>query len=399
MVGETLEDRISGFDHHDPAVAEGVNSFLAELRAGCPVARSDRYGGFWVVTKQDDIREVGKNGGTYSAAVQGLGAVVLVPDSENVRAPLFESDPPLHAGWRAALTEYFTPAAAASHEPFIRAVTEQVVGEVADRGHCEVVGDLAARIPSLVIAEVMGVPRERQQELATWARDLVTATSEQAARHAAGGLADFLRREIAERRARPDGRDVLTAVVHASPGGVPASDEEVLKYSFLMVSAGFLTTVDAISSLMLQLARDPEMRRTVTGNRDLVPALLEEIVRHESPVTATGRTVRAETTLGGVALHPGDRLLLTWGSGCRDEEHVTDPDEFRLDRQERIFTLGWGAGVHRCLGMHLALLELGIVINAFLTAIPEFELAPGTTPSRTYGVLRGVRNLHIRWPT
>ncbi|KJK43648.1 hypothetical protein UK23_32425 [Lentzea aerocolonigenes] len=397
-MGESLKDRIRGFDHHDQAVVPTIHELLAELRSGCPVARSEAYDGFYVVSKQDDIVTVAKDGETFSAAVQGLGAVAMVPDAESTRAPLFESDPPVHSGWRDVLQRFFTPPAVRAHEPFIRQVTDQVVDEVAPRGRCEVVGELAARIPSLVIAEVMGVPRERQHELAALARDLVAPTSVEDAHRAGAGLVEFLRNEIAERRDRPDQTgDVLSAVVHAEVDGRTATDAELLKYAFLMVSAGFLTTVDTISSLMLQLAGDPATRRQVTADRTLVPRLIEEIVRHESAVAATGRTVLAETTLGGVDLRPGDRLLLAWGSGTRDEQYVDDPADFRLDRQQRGRDLGWGSGVHRCLGMHLARLELGIVFDKILTAIPEFEVEPGTEPERTYGVLRGVRHLHLKW--
>lgn len=399
MVGDSVQDRIRSFDHHDPAVAPTIHTTLAELREAHPVARSDAYDGFYLVTKQDDIVAVAKDGQTFSAAVQGLGAVTMVPDAETTRAPLFESDPPVHSAWRKILHDYFTPPAVRAHEQFIRQVTDRVVDELAPRGGCEVVGDLAARIPSLVIAEVMGVPLERQDELAALTRNLVVPPSGPDAPRPGDGLVEFLRDEIAERRDREDQHDVLTAIVHAEVDGRPATDAELLKYAFLMISAGFLTTVDTISSLMLQLARDPGTRRGVAEDRALLPALIEEAVRHESAVAATGRTVLAETTLGGVALQPGDRLLLAWGSGCRDEQYVDDPDAFRLDRQQRGRDLGWGAGVHRCLGMHLARLELGIVFDKILTTIGEFEVAPGTEPTRTYGVLRGVRNLHLTWPT
>ncbi|SER51028.1 Cytochrome P450 [Lentzea xinjiangensis] len=398
MVGESLKDRVRSFDHHDQSVVPTIHTLLAELRQGCPVARSEAYDGFYVVSRQDDIVTVAKDGETFSAAVQGLGAVAMVPDAETTRAPLFESDPPVHTGWRNVLQGFFARPAVRAHEQFIREVTDQVIDEVAPRGRCEVVGDIAARIPSVVIAEVMGVPRHRQQELARLARDLVAPASVQDAHRAGAGLVEFLRGEIAERRDREDtGGDVLTAVVHAEVDGRRATDAELLKYAFLMVSAGFLTTVDTISSLMLQLAEDPATRRRVVADRTLVPALIEEIVRHESAVAATGRTVLAETTLGGVDLHPGDRLLLAWGSGTRDERYVDDPATFRLDRQQRGRDLGWGSGVHRCLGMHLARLELGIVFDKVLTAMPEFEVEPGTVPERTYGVLRGVRHLNLRW--
>jgi cytochrome P450 len=386
------------FDHHDPGVVDGIHDTLAEARTRCPVARSEAYGGFYVVSKQDDIAAVAKDGTTFSAAVRGLGAVALVPDAENTIAPLFESDPPEHTGVRNILQKFFARNAVGAHEEFISQVTEQVVNEVAPRGRCEVVSDLAARIPSVVIAEVMGVPRTRHHELGILVRGLVAPTSVQDAHRAGAGLVEFLRREIAERRDREDHQaDVLTAIVHAVVGGRPASDAELLKYAFLMVSAGFLTTTDTISSLMLQLALDPVTRRKVTENRALIPDLIEEAVRHESAVAATGRTVLAPTTLNGVDLFPGDRLLLVWGSGCRDEQYVDDPAEFQLDRKRQGRDLGWGAGVHRCLGMHLARLELGIVMDRILTAIPEFTLEPGATPERTYGTLRGVRHLRLAW--
>lgn len=387
------------FDHHDPGVVDGIHDTLAAARGRCPVARSEAYGGFYVVSRQDDIAAVAQDGTRFSAAVRGLGAVALVPDAENTIAPLFESDPPQHTGVRAILQKFFARNAVRAHAQFITQVTEQVVGEVAPRGRCEVVSDLAARIPSIVIAEVMGVPRERQHELAALARDLVAPMSVQDAHRAGAGLVEFLRREIAERRDRRDHQaDVLTAIVHAVVGGRRASDAELLKYGFLMVSAGFLTTTDTISSLMLQLAVDPATRRKVAENRALIADLIEEAVRHESAVAATGRTVLAPSTLGGVDLVPGDRLLLAWGSGCRDEQYVDNPAEFRLGRTRQGRDLGWGAGVHRCLGMHLARLELGIVFDTILTALPEFAVEHGTTPERTYGTLRGVRHLHLTWP-
>jgi cytochrome P450 len=103
------------------------------------------------------------------------------------------------------------------------------------------------------------------------------------------------------------------------------------------------------------------------------------------------------TRIGEVDLRPGERLLLLWGSGNRDEDGVDDGAEFRLGRG-RGRQLGWGAGVHRCLGRHLARLELRVVFEELLAAIPEFELEPGTEPERTFGVLRGVRALPVRWP-
>jgi cytochrome P450 len=311
---------------------------------------------------------------------------------------LFETDLPAHAEWRKVLQPFFTPAAVHEHEPFITRLTKGIIDELAARGRCEVGSDLAARIPTVVIAEVMGIPRERHQELAALGHGLVAPASEQEAHDAVAGLVEFLRREIRERRVHDHVADPLTAVVHAVVNGRRATDDELLKHAFVMVSAGFMTTVDTISNAVLQLARDPQTRRRVVEDRALVPELIEEIVRHEPPIVATARTVLAPTTLGGVDLRPGDRLMLAWASGCRDEQYVDDAAQFQLGRPHQGRDLGWGSGVHRCLGMRLARLQLHIVLNTFLDAIPEFTVVPGTTPTRTTGVLRGTRHLHLEWP-
>ena len=387
------------FDHHDPHLANTLHDTFADFRSRCPIAHSTAHGGFWLVTKQDDILAVAKDGATYSAAVQGLGAAALFPGSETTTAPLFEADPPVHSEWRKVLQPFFTPAAVQAHEPFITRLTEQVVDALVPRGQCEVGSDLAARIPTVVIAQVMGVAPDRHQELAELGHALVAPASEQQANDAAAGLVEFLRREIRDRHDRHDhATDPLTAVVHAVVDGQRATDDELLKHAFIMVSAGFLTTVDTISNALSQLAQDSETRRRVAEDRALVPMLIEEIVRHEPPIVATARTVLAPATLGGIDFQRGDRLMLAWASGCRDEQHVDAPARFDLDRPRQGRALGWGAGMHRCLGMRLARLQLRIVLNKILDAIPEFTLVPGTAPTRTTGVLRGVRHLHLTWP-
>ncbi|MEU7480507.1 cytochrome P450 [Lentzea sp. NPDC042327] len=389
---------IGEFDHLDPRLADTLHGTFAGFRGRCPVAHSTAHGGFVLVTGQDDIAAVAKDGATYSAAVTGLGAAALFPGSGDVIAPLFETDPPTHTGWRRLLQPFFTPAAVEAHAPFIQSTTDEVLAELVPRGRCEAGAEIAARIPTVVVAEVMGVAKERHQELAALGRGLVAPDSPQQARDAVAGVVEFLRREIRERRDRVNhDADPLTAVVHAVVEGRAPSDDELLKHAFIMVSAGFMTTVDTLSNAVLQLARDPGLRTQVRRDHSLVADFIEEVVRHEPPIVATARTVLRAATLGGVDLQPGDRLLLAWASGCRDERHVDDPARFRLDRPRPGRSLGWGAGVHRCLGMRLARLQLRIVLSSLLDAIPDFTLDPGMPPTRTSGVLRGVRHLHLTW--
>ncbi|MBP2336155.1 cytochrome P450 [Saccharothrix coeruleofusca] len=393
---EDVVEEVREFDHFDPAVAGRIHQLTAALREQRPVARSERHGGFHVLTGWAEIDEVAKDDDRFSSAVEGLGATMVLPGVERVNAPLFETDRPQHTVWRRAMQPFFTPQAAAAHEPYIREVTRGVLAPLRPRGSADLVAEFANRVPLLVTAALLGVERDRREEFGDLARATFGATSAEQARRAGERFAAFLAEQIAARRGAP-ARDVLTAVVNTEVDGRRASDAELLKHAFLMVAAGHLTTTDTIANTALTLATDARLRQRVTADRSLIPALVEESVRHESAVAATGRTTREDTEVGGVRLTAGERLLLLWGSANRDTTRFPDGDRFRLDRG-RVPHLGWGAGAHRCLGMHLARTQLRVVFDELLDAIPGFTVPPGFTPTRTFGVIRGVVSLPVRWP-
>lgn len=392
---DPVRDRARTFDHLDPAQAATIHETLAAFRKTCPVAHSEAHGGMYVVTRFDDLRHVARHGDTFSSAAE-VGAVVVAPETGGVIAPLFEQDLEEHAGWRRHLQPFFTPPAAAAHEDYIRRVAREVVAGLAPRGQADLVPDLCAKIPPLVIASLLGLPEEQRPTLAALVHGLAAADSAAAAEAIGREYTEFLLAHIRSRRGKT-GSDVLTSVVNSEINGRLASDHELLKFAFLLIAAGNLTTTDQLASILLELAQDPALRRRVAAEPGLIPQLVEESVRHESAVAATGRTVVRETELAGVPLRPGDRMLLTWGSGNRDEEHFPDGDEFRLGRPRRPH-LGWGAGAHRCLGLHVARVELRVICEEFLAAIPEFTLPEGFEPERTYGVIRGVKALPVTWP-
>jgi cytochrome P450 len=386
------------FDHLDPAVAPGIHAILADLRRACPVAHSDAYGGFYVVTKHDDLLEVGQDHKRFSAACDGLGAVMLLPEFAGVKAILFELDPPEQTGWRRLLQRFFNTADVAHHEPYIREVTRAVIEPLRQRSTADFVADLAVQIPPIIIAAMLGVPEAQRPVLSELARAYFGAGSlaPEEAQLAAARYAEFLQ-ELVRGRRGVQATDLFSTVVNTEMNGRLPTDAELQKFAFLMIAAGHLTTTDTIANTLLVLADDLALQRRVRAEPALIPALIEESVRYESAVAATGRTVRTDTTLHGVALAAGDRLLLTWGSGARDEARYDDPDAFMIERAQPVRHIGWGAGVHRCLGMQLARLELRVVIEEVLRALPEFRIAPGATIERTYGVIRGVKAAPVVW--
>jgi cytochrome P450 len=394
-----VAEQVRQFDHLDPAAAQGIHSFLAGLRRYCPVARSERHGGFFVVASQDAIVEVGKDHRRFSSAVAGLGAVMLLPEWDETHALLFELDPPEHTAWRKIMQPFFTPEVAAAYEPHITEITRKIVNELRPRGQGDFVRDLAVLIPVLVVARMLGIPRERHDEFSRVARTFFAAGSlpPEQARSAVEQYLGFLQEQVRGRRGH-NGDDLLTRVINAKVGDQAPTELQQVKFAFLMVAAGHLTTVDTIANTLLVLARDQELRQRIITDPALIPALIEESVRYESSVAATGRAVLEPTMLAGVALRRGDKLLLTWGSGTRDEKYFTDADQFRLERHQGR-QLAWGAGVHRCLGRHLARVELGVVIREVLHAMPDYRLAlaPGEQVETTYGVIRGVRSMPVTW--
>lgn len=386
-----------GFNHLDPAVAETAYETLGAIRRGCPVARSDELDGFVLVTGYDEIREAAHAPDRFSASVDGLGAAAVVTEMRESVAPMFETDEEHHHQWRRALMDFFTPAAAAAQEQYVRAICRETLQELIPHGAADLVGGYTQQVPPLVIGRALGLAELERAWLSEHERALYGAETLTEAQQFGRAYADFLLAQIRERRAYP-GRDLLSRMVTTEVDGRITGEDELVKMTMLMVAAGHLTTADACATAILQLLEDPALRERVSSDTALLEPFVEELVRYEPAVAATGRTVTTDTQLGGMPLSPGDRLLLAWGSANRDERHFDDGDVFRLDRERtRTPHLGWGAGEHRCLGRHLARAELRVMLEELLRALPDFRLQPNVTVRRTFGVIRGVAALPVQW--
>ncbi len=384
------------FSHLDPAVAETAYDTLGAGR-GCPVARSGELDGFVLVTGYAEIREAARASDRFSACVDGLGAAAMVTEMRDAVAPMFETDEENHNQWRRLLQTFFTPAVAAAHEQYVRVVCRETLQELIPHGAGDLVGAYARQVPPLVIGRVLGLAELERAWLSEHVRALYGAKTLTEAQQAGRIYADFLLGQVRERRARPTD-DLLSAMVNAQVDGRTADDDELVKMTMLMVAAGHLTTADACATALLHLLRDPPLRDRIASESASMEAFVEELVRYEPAVAATGRTVTTETHLGAMPLFPGDRLLLVWGSANRDERVFDDGDVFRLDRDRTTPQhLGWGAGEHRCLGRHLARVELRVMLTELLRALPGLRLQPGATVRRTFGVIRGVASLPVQW--
>ena len=336
---------MTDFDHHSAAFAERPFETLTELRETTPIAWSTAYDGFWVVTDHqnvvDGLADYGRFTSSYGPAI---------PENPfGTRHIPVGLDPPLHTTYRRVLNTWFSKAEVTRREPEIKALVDEIVTGLAARGSWDFVTDLADVTPGAVTLGILGWDRSRREELlAVMARGLQNAAStdpEVVAQNQQGNrwIRDQILDEARDRRENP--RADLMTVLATEPiaGERPMTDEEISDTVVFLLLAGFHTTSGALAALLVQLAREPKLRRRLDKDRGLIPDAVEEIVRIFGPITALARRVTEDTELGGVRMSKDDWTLFVTTAANRDPAAFPDPERVDLDRnRSKSVAFGWG---------------------------------------------------------
>lgn len=380
------------FDHHDPAVAARIHDEYTRLRSQCPVGWSTRHDGFWVVTDWADVHDLARDTQHLSSRVS------LIPNvmGEHVLIPI-SLDPPEHSTYRALLQRWFTPARIGSFEGYIRSRARGLLAASADTS-AEVV-DLATQfarpLPLDVILTVIGVPTTDIDVVAAGARaaieDVVVDPAGAAEKidRAYGYLANDLVPTL-----RDEPRDDLVSFLTTTRvDGEPLPDDMVASIAFNIVGAGFDTTYKSIASSLAHLATEPDSQRALRSTNDLSVAV-EELLRLFAPVSA-GRVVTRDVERGGARLRAGDAVLLVYPAAGRDPAVFDRPDEPDFARRPNRH-LTFGTGIHRCLGMHLARLELRVALEEVFRATSWFEVDVGREPAFHQSQVWGATSVPVR---
>ena len=344
------------------------------LRELGPVVQGE---GWYYLTRREDVLaalrdpEVFSSRRTYDDMIS---PVPLVP---------LAFDPPEHTRYRRLLQPFFNPQALSAVLPSLQAQAIDIVEQIASQPKCEVMADLATPYPSQVFLTLFGLPLEDRRKLIAW-KDAVIAISldtEVAQEDLAPAVEMFayLTEVVKNQRLHPRA-GMLSELLHS---GEPLTDDEAVGLSLVFVLAGLDTVTSAIGAAMLTLATQPEMQSTLRGNPDQVPAFVEEILRLEPPAPVVGRVTTRPTTVAGVTLPAGAQVRLCLGAINRDGSDAQSGDDIALDGKLHKHW-GFGGGPHRCLGSHLARMELNLVITEWLSRITAFELAPGFVPEITW---------------
>jgi cytochrome P450 len=348
----------------------------------------------WVLTRYEDIHEAFQTPDLFSNEAVQVNDVV----GAHKWIPL-ELDPPEHGKYRQLLTPWFTPNAATELAPRVRAWCRELIAGFADRGRCEFVGEFASLFPTTIFMGLMGLPTERAPELLGWIDRMMhtpaDADPDGAIRGAAAAdVMVMLGELLAARRAEPRD-DLMTTIAHGEVDGAPLSDAEALEMSFLLYMAGLDTVAGALGTFFLHLARNPADRRRIVAEPNIVPVAVEELLRGYSIVT-TGRLVTRDVEWHGCPMHRGDRVLLPTPSANRDPGEFDDPERIDFDRaRNRHFA--FGAGPHRCLGSHLARVELAIALEEWHARIPDYAVAEGASIELHAGGVAGLDALPLVW--
>jgi cytochrome P450 len=350
----------------------------AALRAEAPVYRNERLG-FWALSRHADVLAGFRDVARFS----NKHGVSLDPASSHPQAHLMMSflamDAPRHTRMRALVSRGFTPRRIADLEPRIREIARRHIdGFIAD-GRCDFIRDFAGKLPMDVISDMLGVPPADRDQLRAWA-DTVVHREEgvtdvpRAGQEAAMHLIGYFGELVAEHRARP--RDDLTAALLAAEiDGDRLADAEVLGFLFLMIIAGNETTTKLLGNAVYWLWRNPEQRRRLGGDPDLIPRWIEETLRYDGSTQALARTIVGDVELHGRRLRDGDRVVLLVGSANRDERVFPEPDRYDLDRDTSDM-LSFGHGTHFCLGAALARLEARVALQEVERRFPDFAIDP-----------------------
>lgn len=387
------EELAARFDHYDVQLAADPYGVFERLRAHPGPVRSDAYGGIWVVSRYEHVHAVVHDPETFSSAAAG---VALPGDQFDPRQPLvpIEIDPPAHRPLRNLVNPAFGPGAVRGLEADVRRLANDLIDGFIERGAADLVAELALPLPTIVISWFMGVPAEDRPRFRQWTTDLLRVDEPAVARAAARDFSSYCRSLTELRRAEP-ADDVTGLLVRARIGGEPLSDRQLLGFLIELITAGHETTTSAIGLYLAKLGMDPAQRLNLVRQPSRIASAVEELLRYESPVQVLRRTVTRRTQLAGVHMEPGDTVVVLWGAANRDDAAFEAPEEFDPDRAPNRH-LAFGAGIHRCLGSHLARLELRVVLEEVLRRLPDYEVKGPVEYSG--GITRSVRSLETTFP-
>ncbi|HEX9043878.1 MAG TPA: cytochrome P450 [Candidatus Limnocylindrales bacterium] len=388
--------RSESFDHHDPGFVRDPESVFGPMREEHPLVHSDRYGGFWVLTRYDDVIAAAIDHEAFTSAVPGT---TLIPSTQPRTDPLLpiELDPPEHTRYRALVNPVFAKPRIDAMRPDLEILATRLLEDFVREGGGDVMAEFAHPMSLGSLARLMNLPEEDEERWFDWVERMYSnalrdkGDQAQAVREAEAYIAD----RIEERRQEPHD-DFLGMLLQAEVEGHRLSDLEIRQFGMLMLLAGYETTSGAMGMSLLRLAEHPDERALLFGDAlGLEHTAVNELLRLISPVQVFGRNAAHDVDMYGQTIPAGDVVLLAYGAANHDPRAFEQPERCVLDRHPNRH-VAFGHGRHLCLGSNLARLELTIMIERFAEMLPDFHLDPDRPPRwKPRGDVRALASLHL----
>lgn len=398
---EQLFDDLEDFGSFDDAVSGDVRDpfpELARLRREEPIQRIDMSAmpgeagkPVFIVYRYEDAQQMLRDNETFSSSgvIAAFGPVL----GEGV---MLGMDEPVHGRLRGLISKAFTQKSLARWEDeLVGRVANELIDRFAADGKADLVKQFTFDYPSRIIAGLLGLPEQDYPQFQRWSISLLSwIMNPERGLAASAALVDYYRPILEARRAEPRD-DMISLLAEAELDGEKLTDEEIFSFLRLLLPAGVETTYRSLGNLLFALLSDPEQLAAVRADRSLLPQAIEEAVRWNPPLLTITRTSTRDTELGGVQIPQGCSVMPMLGSANRQEDRWDNPDQFDLFRAAK-GNLGWGYGVHVCLGMHLARLEMRTAINLLLDRLPNLRMDPdGGDPHIRGQVFRSPTSLPV----
>jgi cytochrome P450 len=400
------------FDPFDPRFRDDPASLYAELRRDNPVHRSPL--GFWVFARHADclaiLRDRRSSNDARNIDEEAVGAPLGASGPKDPSASVFDElapflfkDPPDHTRLRGLVQKAFTPRVVESLRDRITELAESLVDEALEKGEVDLVADWSYALPVRIIAEMLGVPVADLETFKDWSAALARGLDPdfllppedlQRRFDARIEFIKYFGQLVADRKDHL-GNDLLSKLIQAEDNGITLSQAELIVTCILLLVAGHETTVNLLSGGVLELMRHPDQLERMRDDPSVLRTGMEEITRYVTPVQLTGRTALDDIECGGETIKKGEFMMVLFGSANRDPEVFKDPESFDVGRQENPH-IGFGFGIHHCLGASLARLEGQIAIPTLLRKVKSIELTNERLEYRDNIILRGLNALPVR---
>ena len=396
IITGTVADWATDFSHLEPEWAADPYPIQDDLRQRCPIARTERFGGGWLPTRWEDVAAIAYDTERFSSR-----SVVM----SNFRAPReiapiggvppISSDPPFHHDARKLLLPAFTKTEITKQEAATRSFCHVLIDAFGDQEVVDAARDYAQHIPVRVIAGMLGFPPEDGPQFREFVESALEGVNRPPEERIArmSKLFDYLLAQVHDHLGDPRD-DLTTYLINAELYGHKLEAPHVVGTMALLLIAGIDTTWSAIGASLWHLAKTPADRERLTGDPGMMPTAIEEFLRAYAPVTMA-RLVKDDMHWRGVDMKADDWILLSFPAANRDPGQFERADEVVIDREVNRHS-AFGLGIHRCVGSHLARMELRVALEVWLERIPEFSLADPAGVTWSTGQIRGPRALPLR---